>query len=191
MNPHTVARVRMATLLLVAVLFETTLGNDLRVGRVAPDLMVLIAILSGLMGGTESGAWMGFWSGLLADLFLTSTPLGLSALSYCLVGASVGALRESVLPESRALPPIVALVATMVAVVLFVGLGDMLGQAQLLDAGRSWLVRVASIEGVWAAVLALPIGWIYAKAAKGSVGIERIGPPTRSSRHPVDSFLAR
>jgi rod shape-determining protein MreD len=191
MNPHTFARARMATLLLVAILFETTLGNDLRVGRVAPDLMVLIAILSGLMGGTESGAWMGFWSGLLTDLFLTSTPLGLAALTYCLVGASVGALRESVLPESRGLPPIVALVGTIVAVVVFVGLGDMLGQAQLLDSGRSWLVRVASIEGVWAAVLALPIGWIYAKVAKGSVGVERIGPPTRSSRHPVDSFLAR
>ena len=56
---------------MVAILVQTTLGSDLRVVGVAPDLMVLLAICAGLAGGAEAGAWVGFWAGLIADLFLT------------------------------------------------------------------------------------------------------------------------
>jgi rod shape-determining protein MreD len=188
-NPHLLARLRIGLVIFFAILIQTTVGDDLRIGGVAPDLMVLVTICAGLTGGTEAGAWVGFWSGLAADLFLTSTPLGLSALTYCLIGASVGALRAAVLPESRLLTLIVAPVATAASVLLFVGLGDMLGQGQLLDAGRTWLVRVALVEAGWAVVLAIPTGWIYARAARGSVGVERLGPPSvgaiRPERLPV------
>ena len=157
---------------------QTTLGSDLRVAGVAPDLMVLLAICAGLTGGAEAGAWVGFWAGLLADLFLTSTPLGLSALTYCLVGAAVGALRDGSCPEPgsscrwprwSALPP---------PSCSWVALGDVLGQSQLLDAGRSWLIRVVVVEAGWAAVLALPVGWLYARAARGSAGTERMASGT-------------
>jgi rod shape-determining protein MreD len=174
----------MGLVVFVAVLVWTTVGNDLRVAGVAPDLLVLVTICAGLTGGAEAGAWMGFWSGLAADLFLTSTPLGLSALTYCLIGAGVGALRTAVLPESRLLTPVVALVATAASVLLFVGLGDMLGQGQLLDAGRSWLIKVGLVESGWAVVLAIPVGWIYARAARGSVGAERLGPPSVGAIRP-------
>ncbi len=163
-------------LLVVAVLLETTIGSDLRVAGVAPDLMVLLTICAGLTGGAEAGAWVGFWAGLMTDLFLTSTPLGLSALTYCLVGAGVGALRTAVLPDLRFLiRPAAALVGTAVAVLLWVALGDVLGQSQLLDAGRSWLIRVVVVEAAWATVLALPVGWLYARAARGSKGDDLIG----------------
>jgi rod shape-determining protein MreD len=175
-SPHTKARLRIALLLLVALLLETALGNDLRVAGVAPDLMVLLTICAGLTGGAEAGAWVGFWAGLLTDLFLTSTPLGLSALSYCLVGAAVGALRTAVLPDLRwLLRPAAALVGTAVAVLLWVVIGDVLGQSQLLAAGRSWLIRVVAVEAAWATVLAVPVGWLYARAARGSKGDELIG----------------
>jgi rod shape-determining protein MreD len=174
MSPAFVARVRIGLLLVVAILIQTTLGADLRIGRVAPDLMVLLAICAGLAGGTEAGAWVGFWAGLLADLFLVATPLGLSALTYCLVGAAVGALRDWVLPGSRLLLPLAAMAGTLTAVLLWVGLGDVLGQDQLIDAGRSWLIRVALIEAVWAGVLAFPVGWLYGLAARGSTGTERM-----------------
>jgi rod shape-determining protein MreD len=174
-NPHIAARLRMTLLLVVAILLETTFGNDLRVYGVAPDLMVLVSICAGLTGGTESGAWVGFWAGLMADLFLTSTPLGLSALAYCLIGAGVGALRAWVLPESRLLLPLAAVAGTAAAVVLWVVLGDVLGQSQLLVPGRSWLIRVVVVESAWSAVLAVPLSWVYGWAARGSVGAERIG----------------
>jgi rod shape-determining protein MreD len=174
-NPHLVARLRIGMMLVVAIVIQTAVGSDLRVVGVAPDLTVLVAICAGLAGGAESGAWVGFWAGLIADMFLTSTPLGLSALTYCLIGAAVGALRTGVLPESRLIVPAAAVAGTAVAVVLWVGLGDMLGQAQLLDAGRSWLIRVVAVEAGWALVLAFPVNWIYVRAAHGSKGADRIG----------------
>jgi len=174
-SPHFIARLRMGLFLMVAILIQTTFGSDLRVAGVAPDLMLLVTICAGLVGGAESGAWMGFWAGLLTDLFLVTTPLGLSALTYCLVGAGVGALRAWVSPDSRLILPVAALVGTAAAVVLWIVLGDVLGQAQLLDEGRSWLIRVVVIESAWAAILALPVSWIYSRAARGSVGTDRVG----------------
>ncbi len=177
MSPHVLARLRVGLLLFFAILVQTTLGSDLRVADVAPDLMVLITICAGMAGGAEAGAWVGFWAGLATDMFLTATPLGLSALTYCLVGAAVGALRAGVLQEHKVLIPAAAFVGTAAAVVLFVALGDVLGQSQLLDAGRSWLIRVALVEAAWSTVLSLPVSLVYAWAARGSAGAERVGPP--------------
>jgi rod shape-determining protein MreD len=175
MNPHLIAGLRITILMVVAILVQTTLGDDLRVAGVAPDLMVLVAICAGLTGGAESGALVGFWAGLIADLTLTATPVGLSALTYCLIGAAVGALRTGLLPEARLVVPAAALFGTAAAVVLWVGLGDMLGQSQLLDSGRSWLIKVALVEAGWATLLALPVSYLYARAARGSKGAERVG----------------
>lgn len=179
MSPLIVARLRLALLLIVTVTIQTALGSDMRVAQVAPDLMVLLAICAGLTGGTEAGAWVGFWAGLLTDMFLTTTPVGLSAFTYCLIGAGIGALRASVLQERRALLPLAALIGTAASVILFVGAGDVLGQTQLIGAGRSWLIRVAVVEAMWNAVLAIPAGLLYAWAARGSIGAERLGAPLR------------
>lgn len=177
MSPVVVARLRIAVLLVVAVVVQTALVPDLRVGGVAPDLMVVVVICAGLTGGAEAGAWVGFWAGLLIDMFLTSTPIGLSALTYCLIGAAIGALRTSVLQERRMLVPVAGLVGTAGAVLLFVAAGDVLGQHQLVAGGRSWLIRVDVIESLWSAVLALPVCYLYARMARGSVGSDRFGAP--------------
>jgi rod shape-determining protein MreD len=184
MSPTAKARIRIGLLLLFTALVETTLGSDLRIAQVAPDLMVLVVICAGLTGGTEAGAWVGFWAGLLYDLFLTSTPIGLSALTYCLVGAGIGALRSSLLQERPALLPLAALFGTAASVLFFVGAGDVLGQTQLLAGGRSWLIRVMIVESIWNAVLALPVGYLYARVARGSAGADRIGTPIQSHLPP-------
>jgi hypothetical protein len=46
-----------------------------------------------------------------------------------------------------------------------------------LGGGRSWLIRVMIVEALWNAVLALPVGYLYAWVAKGSAGAERVGAP--------------
>jgi rod shape-determining protein MreD len=180
-SPYAIARLRIAALLVVVVLIETALASDLRIFGVAPDLMVLVVICAGLAGGTEAGAWVGFCAGLFIDMFLTSTPVGLSALTYCLIGASVGGLRSSVLTERKAVHPVVGFVATAAAVLLFVAVGDVLGQHQLLGAGRTWLIKVVIVESLWNAVLALPVAYIYAWTARGSAGVERLGMPAGSA----------
>lgn len=175
MSPHVIARIRIGLLLVLATVVQTSLASDLRVAGVAPDFLVLVAILAGLAGGAEAGAIVGFAAGLLSDMFLTSTPLGLSALTYCVIGASIGTARSSVLPERSLVVPVTALFATAGAVLMFVLFGEILGQGQLLGGGQSWLIKVLLIESAWSLVLSLPAGWLYSRAARGSAGSDRFG----------------
>jgi rod shape-determining protein MreD len=183
MSAHAAARLRIGLLLVIATIVQTALASDLRVSGVAPDFMVLLAILAGLAGGAEAGAIVGFASGLLADMFLTSTPLGLSALTYCVIGAIVGAARASVMPERSLAVPVTAMFATAAAVLMFVAFGEILGQGQLLGGGRSWLVRVVVLESAWNLVLSLPVGWLYARGSRGSAGSDRFGMTLGLPRH--------
>ena len=67
-------------------LSATTCGVD----DVAPDFMMLLAVCAGFVAGPDKGAVVGFAAGLVSDLFLQSTPFGLSALAACLAGFVVG-----------------------------------------------------------------------------------------------------
>jgi rod shape-determining protein MreD len=165
----------MALLLVAAVLVQTALGSDLRILEVAPDLMIVLVVCAGMSGGARTGAWVGFWAGLLSDMFLTTTPVGLSAFTYCVVGAAVGFVRESFLHDRKALLPIAATAGTAAALLLFVAAGDVFGQHQLVAGGRSWLLRVLIVESLWSAVLVLPLSYAWRWASKGSVGVEAVG----------------
>jgi rod shape-determining protein MreD len=157
--------------LVFALLLQATVASDLRVDGTAPDFLLLVAVAAGLTAGARHGMLVGFAAGLLSDLYVTGTPVGLSALSLCLVGYAVGSLREAVLPDSRLLVPAMALVATGAAVVLYLVVGDLVGQSQLIAVGRSVLVRTAVVESLWSAVLAIPACALYRRAARGTRGV--------------------
>lgn len=181
MTERTKARLRVGLFVLVAFLLQATVVPDLRVDQVAPDLLLVVAICGGLSGGGRQGLLIGFAAGLLADLYLTDTPVGLSALVFCIVGYAVGTLRENVLPEGWLLTPVLALVATGAGIVLFVAIGDIVGQSQLVAVGRTALIRTAVIESLWSAVLAVPAAWLLARADRGSAGAAALdrGRPDR------------
>ncbi len=175
MNPASIARVRIAGLLVVGLIFQTTFGADLRVAGVAPDLLLLFAIAGGLAAGPEAGAVIGFAAGLLADLTLTTTPIGLSALAWCLVGFAVGWARSNVLPDGRAVEPLVGLAATLGGVAVFLAVGDLASQSAIIDLGHRWLLRIALVEALWNALLAVPAAWLMRRAARGMPSADRLG----------------
>ena len=181
MTDRSKARLRLVALVLVAFVVQATVVDNLRIDHVAPDLLLVTAICAGLTGGARQGVLIGFAAGLLADLYLTGTPVGLSALVFCLVGYGVGSIRENVLPEGWLLVPVLALLASGAGVVAFVAIGDIVGQSQLVAAGRSGLVRIAVIESLWSAVLAIPVAWLFGRAARGSAGAAALdrGRPDR------------
>jgi rod shape-determining protein MreD len=161
------ARLRLAVLLVVALLLQTTVASDLRIRGVSPDFMLLLTICAGLAGGPDTGGVVGFLAGLLIDLFLHATPFGLSALTYCLVGYGVGILRRSALREGGLLAPATALVASAVGVLLFVLLGVMVGQHQLTAPGPTGLAQIVVIVAVVNAILAIPVSRLVSWACAG------------------------
>jgi rod shape-determining protein MreD len=176
-TPPAWARLRIAGLLVVAVVVQSTFGDDLRLLGGAPDLMLLLAICAGLTGGPEVGAVTGFVAGLLADVTLSTTPLGLCALTWCAVGWGVGTLRTNLLPDSRTVAAAIAVVATAAGVVLFLLFGDLVGQSQLIAYGRSYLLRTTVIEAFWSALLVVPVLAVFARAARGLVGVDALRRP--------------
>jgi rod shape-determining protein MreD len=173
-NPRLAARLRLGGILFVVLLVQTTLGNDLRVREVAPDFMLLLALCAGLTGGPSRGMVVGFVAGLAADATLTDTPLGLSALTFLLVGGLLGVVRSSVLREGPVLVPLLVFAGTAVGVVLFVAIGVLVGEHQLVAGGRSWLIRVGLIESVWNCALSIPTCWVLRRAARGLPGPEAV-----------------
>lgn len=175
MSSHAVARLRIALLLAVAILLQTTFASDLRVGGVAPDFMLLLTVCAGLCGGASQGSLVGFFAGLLADLFLAGTPVGLTALAFCLTGFLVGALRTNLLPAGRIMTVLVAFLGTAAGVVIYLAVSGLVGGQHLGALGQAWISRVVVGESAWAAVLSLPVTWLFRRASRGSLGAERLG----------------
>ena len=170
MTPSNWVRVRVAGLLVIAIVMQTTVLSGVRLDGVVPDLMLLLSVAGGLAGGPERGAEIGFAAGLLADLFLQATPLGLTALTFCLVGFAVGTLQGSVLRAGWWLPPFTALAASAGGVLLFVGIGITVGQTQLTHAGPVRLFEIAGIVGAVNALLALPVTRALVWVVRGPSG---------------------
>src|SRR5437868_12880721 len=92
------ARAKVPLVLLLFLIVELTVLDRLRVFGAGPDIMLLLAVVAGIVGGPRVGALFGFAAGIILDLFL-ETPMGLSALVFCLVGYSVGNIQGGVLRE--------------------------------------------------------------------------------------------
>jgi rod shape-determining protein MreD len=142
--------VRVPPFVLVMVLLQTAVFPQLRVFNVAADVLLLVAIGAGVVGGPERGAVLGFVGGLLADSVLTTTPFGLSALVYCLVGWCAGSFQTRILHATWWIPVLTAAAATAMGTLLFAGLGAVLGQEQFL----SWrLLPICGVTALWSAAL--------------------------------------
>lgn len=146
-------RLKVPLLLFLALTLNHSLLADARIREVRPDAMLLVAVAAGIVGGSERGALVGFLAGLLADL-PASTPLGLSALTFCVVGFAVGALQSSLIRSAWWIPPLTVLVATAAGVLLYALMGAIIGRSHFL---RPELLVVAAGVGAMNMVLSLVV----------------------------------
>jgi rod shape-determining protein MreD len=155
-------RAKVPLVILGALIVQASLLEGLRAAGVATDTMLLVAVVGGALGGPERGAIIGFTSGLVADLFLP-TPLGLSALAYCLVGFAVGVLAGNVIRASWWITPVTAFAGSAVGVVLYAVIGAMVGQPDLVkpDLGLTALA-VALVNAPLSVVLGRAMTWALA-----------------------------
>lgn len=146
-------RIGMITLLVVALLAQLSFFPQVRVFGVVPDVMVVAVAAVAAREGSETGAVFGFVAGVLVDLFL-QVPVGLTALTYVLVGHAVGTLQSGLLRASWWLGPAIGGVSSLVAGTLFVLVGLILGQEHLLTARTAVVVPTRAF---YDAVLALGV----------------------------------
>jgi rod shape-determining protein MreD len=151
--PENLLPLRLVVVLAVVVVLQETVAAGITIDGVHPDLVLLLCTVTGMVGGAEQGAVIGFVGGLATDLFLT-TPLGLSALSYAIIGYAVGTVREGIIHPTWWLTPVTAAVASGGGVALYALAGAITGQSDMLQYG---LARTVVVVAIINAVLALPM----------------------------------
>lgn len=169
--------VRVLVVIGGVLLVQSTLGLDVRIAGAHPDLAWLLPTSAGVAGGAEAGAWVGFTAGMATDLFLP-TPFGLSALVGCVLGFVTGRALASLSDPGRWVAPVVAVVGSVAAVMLYAVLGAVLGQGQMLHVD---LGAVAGVVAVTNGVLALAVRHLM-QWALGEGGLQRRRSPVAGAR---------
>lgn len=143
------ARAKVPLVLLLFLIVELTVLDHLRVFGAGPDVMLLLAVVAGIVGGPRVGALFGFAAGITLDLFL-ETPMGLSALVFCIVGYAVGNIQGGVLRAAWWIPVVTTFVASVAGVLAYALVATVVGQPHLVTAH---LLVVAAVVGVFNAVV--------------------------------------
>ncbi|HEY8466452.1 MAG TPA: rod shape-determining protein MreD [Solirubrobacterales bacterium] len=117
---------RIAALVVVAVILQASFLSFLSILGAAPDVLFVLIAALGLLGGALVGAVSGFATGLLLDSLLLQT-LGASSLALLAVGYLAGRYREAFEIEGRFVPAAVAGVLTLLGTAGYAGLQLMLG----------------------------------------------------------------
>jgi rod shape-determining protein MreD len=154
--------IRYFLLIVSLVVLQTALFPSLRVFDVGPDLLLVATIAVAYERGAETGAVFGFVSGIAIDCFLSS-PLGVSALSFALVGYGVGVFQSGLVRSSRWMAPILGGVGGFVGGVLWVLIAALAGQEDLFVATTMRTLVIAAIYDALAAFVVFP----FARWASG------------------------
>ena len=177
MNPAKVAAVVVGGLVLQVCLFASFSFEGAR-----PDVMILLAIAAGFIGGPDRGAIVGFTAGLAYDVVL-STPLGLTALVYTLVGYLVGTISAGILKSSRWVGPAIAAGASAAGMLLYAVVGTLLGQSSFDGPSLGAIITVvAVINALFAPFAIRAIRWASDETSDRPGGRRHAPRLHRSSR---------
>lgn len=110
---------RLAVVVLVAVMLQTTLLPGLRPFGYTPDALVLVVLAIALLRGAEAGMVCGFAAGLALELSAQTGALGIWALVLTLVGFVFGDRAEHGAPITPQLLVVYGVAATIAAHVAY------------------------------------------------------------------------
>lgn len=92
-----------AVIIILCFLLESTVMQQLALGSISPNLLIVVTAAFGFMRGKEEGMLVGFFSGLLVDVFWSDL-IGFYALTYMVIGYSNGFFKKIFYPEDIKLP---------------------------------------------------------------------------------------
>lgn len=145
------SRLRVILVVVLVLVVQTAMLSRLRIAGVVPDAMLLLAVSAGIVGGPERGAVAGFVSGIAFDLFLVTTPVGLSALVFALIGYGVGLVAEGAVRSAWWIPVVTAGAASAIGSVVFAVSANVIAGADFVGPR---LTVVAPVVGAANALLA-------------------------------------
>lgn len=150
-------RGRTALVVIGLFVLHVSVFAHLRPFDVAPDLMLLAAVVGAMAGGVDFGARHGFVCGLLVDL-MSSGPFGLAAGVYGAVGHGAGSLAQTLDSQDPRVGPLATALGSAIGTAGYgLGLG-VLGAEQYVE----WrLVWVAGLVAVYNVLLSLPVQRAY------------------------------
>jgi rod shape-determining protein MreD len=146
---------RYFLVILTLVVLQTALFPDLRVFGAVPDLLLVAAIAVGYERGPEAGAVFGFVGGLAVDCFLSS-PFGVSALAFSLVGYGVGVFQSGLLRSSRWIAPVLGGIGGLVGGALWVVIAAVAGKDDLITGYSARIIVIAAVYDALLALLVFP-----------------------------------
>jgi rod shape-determining protein MreD len=142
---------------LTALLLQVTVINQLELPYGHPDLTLLCVVALALAGGPTYGVVLGFCAGFAADIMPPADhTLGRMALAFSVVGY-LGGLVEDVEERSVTTTVVVVGVASAVAVILFGGIGALLGDVRITAPGLTRSLGATVIYDVVLAPFVVPL----------------------------------
>jgi len=150
------------TLLFLAVvgLLQSTLAPYLALGRVKPDLMLVVVVAWGVLRGAGEGVLWGCIGGLYLDL-LSGGPFGVSIVSLILASYLTGVGEINLFRTNLLLPVLTVILATIIYYLVSFLLLQTLGRPVPLDSSMIQITGIAIVLNVaLAAVLYQPLRWL-------------------------------
>lgn len=150
-------RAKAGAALFLLLALQVSIFAHLRPFGVAPDVLLVAALVGGIAGGGDFGARHGFAAGLLLDLVVPG-PFGLSAGVYGVMGYGTGLFSRSFDSQDPRVVPILSGLTSFVAMIVYgFGLG-VLGSEQFVE----WrLIWVAFAVSVYSVALVFPVQILY------------------------------
>lgn len=156
---------RVAVLSIVIVFLQISVVSEVPVFGVSVDLSPLLVAFTGLLCGSTVGAVTGFCVGLLIDLALIQM-LGVTSLTFTIIGYWAGRLRELRDPQAALTPLFVGAAAAAVAMVGYSIIEFLLG----VDAPVSLQLLREIVVGVLVdTVIALPMWALVRRCLVGGL----------------------
>jgi rod shape-determining protein MreD len=156
---------RIAILSVAVVFFQIGVVSEVPVFGVNADLSLLLVAFVGLLCGSMLGAVTGFAVGLLVDLSLVQT-LGVTSLTFTLIGFWSGRLRELRDPQAALVPLLLGALASAGAMTGYSLVEFLLG----VDAPVSLeLVRQIVLGVVVNTIVALPTWALVRRSLQGGL----------------------
>lgn len=143
----------LAILAIVVFILETVVIDLFTIGGIKPDFILIVSIYGGLCLNKNTAAGIGFTFGLVQDA-LSFKLMGVNSLSKCLIGFSIGSLREKVLGEDLLVQYLFTFIATFLNGIIFLLILKGLLSMEIETLGFFWSLL---IQGIYNSLLAPPI----------------------------------